>query len=80
MTHDRNRTWLPVAIIAGSLLAWGGFLALGAYRAEVGSAAGGDSRKLLVVAATTLAFVLLWGLVLAIRQWKLRKQRESDEA
>jgi|GEM_PF-3113361 len=74
MEPDKNQTWLPVVLIVGALLGWMGILAAGAYWASVGEGAGGDYRKLWVVAATTGGFLLLWGAVLAIRQVKLRRQ------
>lgn len=80
MTTEKNQIWLPVVLIAGALLGWMGLLAVGAYWAPVGEGEGGDFRKLWVVAATTGGFLLLWGLVLAIRQVKLRrKAADSDD-
>ena len=83
MTPEKNQNWLPVILIAGALMGWMALLAAGAYWAPVGDGSGGDFRKLWVVAATTGGFLLLWGLVLAIRQVKLRRQAadsEGDEA
>ena len=76
--HDQNQTWLPVGLIAGALLLWMGLLAFGAYSAPVGQGAGGDFRKLWVVAATTGGFLLLWGLVLVIRLRRSRRQQATD--
>lgn len=81
MTNQRNANWLPVFAIAGALIGWMAVLAIGAYWAPVGSGPGGDPRKLLVVAATTGGFLLLWGVVLAVRQRKLRqKSADSEES
>ncbi len=80
MSNEPNQTWLPVALIAGALVGWMSLLAAGAYWAPVGADAegtanGGDFRKLWVVAATTGGFLLLWAMVLGIRQLKLRRER-----
>ncbi len=72
MTSDQNKTWLPIFLIAGALVAWGTLLGVGAYLAPSGKAAGADYRKFLVIAATTGGFLLFWGLALASRAAKLR--------
>jgi len=79
MTSDQNKTWLPIFLIAGALVAWGTVLGVGAYLAPVGKEAGADWRKFLVLAATTGGFLLLWGLALASRAAKLRRQRRSKD-
>ncbi len=87
MTTEKHQKWLPVALIAGALIAWMGLLAAGAYWAPVGlaedgatgSANSGDFRKLWVVAATTGGFLLLWGFVLIRVQGKLRRQKSDRE-
>ena len=79
MPTERNRTWLPIAIIAGALLGWMGLLAAGAYWASVGEDEGGDFRKLWVVVGTTGGFLLLWGLVLVIRLGKVRGGRGNAD-
>ena len=78
MQNESKQTWLPIGLIAGALAAWGGLLALGAFLAPADEAASSDHRKLLVVAATTGVYLLLWGLVLWIRSAKVRR-RENDE-
>jgi len=80
MASEKNQTWLPVALIAGALIGWMTLLAVGAYWAPVGQDGGNDYRKLWVVAATTGGFLLLWGLVLATHQAKLRRRAASRRA
>lgn len=78
MPSEQNQRWLPVVVIAGALAAWGIFLAVGAYLAPEGRAAGGDHRKLWVVAATTGGFLLLWGLVLVMAWARPRRQARRN--
>ena len=77
MTSDKNKTWLPIFLIAGAMVAWGTVLGVGAYLAPTGRAAGADWRKFLVLAATTGGFLLFWGLALVARGAKLRRLRRS---
>ena len=80
MSTEKNKTWLPVVLIAGALIVWMGFLAAGAYWAPVGEEENGsDFRKLWVVVATTGGFLLLWGFVLIRVQAKLRRRRAGSE-
>ena len=83
MQTQKNQTWLPVVLIAGALIGWMAILAAGAYWAPVGegperAAEAGDPRKLWVVAATTGGFLLLWGMVLLLRQRTVRREREDS--
>ena len=78
MTSNQNKTWLPILLIAGALVAWGAVLGVGAYLEPIGKEAGADWRKSLVLAVTTGGFLLLWGLALAVRAAKLRRQRRSE--
>jgi len=77
MNSDQNKTWLPILLIAGAMVAWGTVLGIGAYLAPTGKEAGADWRKFLVLATTTGGFLLFWGLALAWRAVKLRRQRRS---
>jgi len=77
MTSDQNKTWLPILLIAGALAVWGAILGVGAYLAPSGKMPGADYRKFLVLAATTGGFLLFWGLALASRAARLRRQRRS---
>ncbi|NOY29788.1 MAG: hypothetical protein GXP28_06305 [Planctomycetes bacterium] len=79
MTSDQNKTWLPILLIAGALVAWGTILGVGAYLAPSGKMPGADYRKFLVLAATTAGFLLFWGLALASRAAKLRRQRRLKD-
>ena len=78
MENESKQSWLPVALIAGALAAWGLLLAVGAYRTPADETAGSDYRKLGVVAAATGLFLLLWGLVLWIRTAKVRRRQRKD--
>jgi len=79
MTSNQNKTWLPILLIAGALVAWGAILGVGAYLAPSGRFAGADYRKFLVLAATTGGFLLFWGLALASRAARLRRQSRSKD-
>ncbi len=79
MQTEKNQTWLPVVVIAGALVVWMAILAAGAYWAPVGEGAGGDFRKLWVVAATTGGFLLLWVFVLLIHRGKARRRAEDSD-
>ena len=70
--------WI-VAGIAGALAGWGFLLGIGAYFAPSDPGKAGDFRKLWVVAGMVLAFLVLWGLVLAIRARKVRQKQRKDE-
>jgi hypothetical protein len=72
--------WLPLAIIAGGLLLWGGMFALGAYL-ELGSErpAEDSSRALLkglITIGCTLAFLAFWGIALWNRSRRLRRMKQ----
>lgn len=77
-TSEIQPKWL-VAGIAGALAAWGILLGVGAYFAPSDPAKAGDFRKLWVVAGMILAFLTLWGSVLALRARKVRQQRQDDD-
>ena len=77
MENESKHAWLPVVLIAAALAAWGGLLALGAFWAPADETVGSDHRKLLVVAATTGMFLLLWGLVLWIHSLKVRQKGQK---
>ena len=79
MQNKSKQTWLPVVLIAGALAIWGGLLALGAFWAPIDEAASSDHRKLLVVAATTGLFLLLWGLVLRIHAAKVKRKTQHQD-
>ncbi|MGD9647963.1 MAG: hypothetical protein AB7U73_19785 [Pirellulales bacterium] len=59
-----------VLLIVAGLLLWGGTLALGAYLNNTTGWAGA------VVAACSLTFIGFWGVLLAIRQRRLRRAGE----
>ncbi len=75
MSTDENKKWLPVLVIAATMVLWGVVLATGAYFAPTGESGGQDGRKLLVVAATTGGFLLVWAGVLAISAAKRRRRQ-----
>ena len=59
-----------VAVAIGGLVAWGCFLALGAYLGLDPQTPDHDWRRVLVVAATTGGFLLFWLAALAlISRW-----------
>ena len=79
MPQSENQTWLPILWIAGALAAWGILLGLGAYLAPGDIQEGRDFRKLWVVAGMVGGFLLLWGGVLAVRAYKIRRQDEKED-
>ncbi|MCA9229550.1 MAG: hypothetical protein KDA57_02780 [Planctomycetales bacterium] len=80
MRSDQNQNWLPIALIAGAMVVWGGVLGLGAYWAPSGVEAGADFRKFLVLAATTAGFLLFWALALYLRARRVRRQQRAKNA
>ena len=79
MRSDQNQNWLPIALIAGAMVVWGGVLGLGAYWAPSGVEAGADFRKFLVLAATTAGFLLFWAAALRARQRRLDAERDAPD-
>lgn len=75
MTPEDKNQWLPVAVIAGALAAWGLLLAVGAWLAPSDPGATRDFRKLWVVAAMVAVFLTMWGGVLWARARRVRRQR-----
>lgn len=72
--NDRLKPHAIIPSIMGLLVVWGGYLAVGAWRA------GGDQRKAWIIVSCTSGFLALWWLVL--RQLTRRDQRSkmpSDE-
>lgn len=80
MSNNQNKKWLPIIAIAGALATWGAILAIGAYQAQVGKAAGSDPRKLLVVAVTTGGFLLFWGLMLLASTARQRRRAKRPKS
>ena len=72
MANPGRRNWLPLAVIAVALVAWGLFIALGVYLEPSADQPKHDPRKPLIVVACVAAFLLFWGLALAFRS---RRQR-----
>jgi hypothetical protein len=71
MDNRSRNIWLPLAILAAALIAWAALFAAGAYF-EIGvDNPRHDVRKPLIILASMLTFLGLWGLAL----W-LRKRRQ----
>lgn len=83
LTKRKLYRWLPLAIIAGGLLLWGGMFALGAYL-ELGSErpAQDSTRALqkgLITIGCTLAFLAFWGIALWNRNRRLRRTKQMKD-
>lgn len=66
------KPWLPLAVLAAALVVWAGLFAAGAYLELGADQPHHDIRKPLIILASMLTFLALWGLAL----W-LRKRRDS---
>jgi 4-amino-4-deoxy-L-arabinose transferase-like glycosyltransferase len=72
MDNRTRNIWLPLAILAAALIAWAALFAAGAYF-EIGvDNPRHDIRKPLIILASMLTFLALWGLAL----WR-RNHRKS---
>jgi len=67
MSDNPTKSWLPIALIAGGLVVWGGLLALGAYLNWGADQPHHDIRKAAIVLATTAGFLAFWGVALLVR-------------
>ena len=68
----RPSIWFPLAILAVALIAWAAMFAAGAYLEIGADNPRYDIRKPLIILASMLTFLGLWGLAL----W-MRKHRRS---
>ena len=75
----KNARAILLAIVLG-LAAWGIFHTIGAYRSV--KPVEFDIRRSLIVAASFLAFLGFWGLMLYVRQSRLRRRppRHPEDA
>ena len=67
MNYERYKIWLPLAVLAGVLVVWAGFLALGAYLEIGADAPRRDPLKAVIVLATMGVFLGFWGMALWLR-------------
>jgi hypothetical protein len=68
MPPTRPNVWLPLALLAAALLVWTGLFAAGAYLELGADQPQHDIRKPLIILASMLTFLALWGLALWLRQ------------
>jgi hypothetical protein len=60
-----------VALIMIAVLAWGAFLAVGAYGLNK------NPWRPFMVMACILGFLGFWGLMLALRKWRMTKEKDD---
>ena len=65
--------WLPIALIAVAVAAWGLLLAFGAYLEWGEERPQRDPRKFWIVIACVGAFLAFWGGALGMRAWRTRR-------
>lgn len=70
MSENPTKSWLPLAVIAGGLVAWAGLLALGAFLNWGADRPHHDARKAWIVLGTMAGFLAVWGLALLVRSRK----------
>jgi membrane protein DedA with SNARE-associated domain len=71
MDFEKNKKWLPFAILAVALLVWAGVFAAGAYLEPSADAPVHDIRKPLIILGTMAAFLAFWGIAL----WRRAKRK-----
>jgi hypothetical protein len=62
-----GKSWLPLAMLAASLVIWAGLFALGAYLEWGADRPRHDLRKPLIIMGTMAAFLSFWGAALWFR-------------
>jgi hypothetical protein len=67
MSDSPPKSWLPLVLIVGGLVVWGGLLALGAFLNWGADQPHHDLRKAAIVVGTMTGFLALWGMALLVR-------------
>jgi hypothetical protein len=69
----RPNSWLPLVVLAAALIIWAGLFAVGSYLELSADQPRHDLRKPLIILASMLTFLSLWGLALWLRKRRTRE-------